>query len=91
MYLYDFYLPDNILYDVKQFHTYFIKSNNNTSFSHTIVVLLQYTLGDTKLLSLDDVQLIESYFDRREHRLNDFLRWMLMTGNFNHSTRNQTL
>jgi len=63
----------------ERYHKHFLENHETRTLDQTISILLEYTIGNTKKISLNEILTIEEFFDRREHIFKEFLQGVLST------------
>ena len=63
----------------KRYHKYFLEHYETRTLDQTISVLLKYAIGDTKKIPMNEIIIIEWFFDRNEHIFSEFLQLVLST------------
>ena len=74
-----FTVPFHLMWYFERYHKHFPEYCETRTINQTISVLLKYTMGDTKKISLNEILAIEEFFDRSEHIFSEFLQVVLST------------
>ena len=65
-----FTAPSHLMEYFQIFHEYFLESR---TLEQTMSILLKYAIGYTKDIPLNEIVMIEEFFDRREYLFSEFL------------------
>ena len=76
---YSFLLPEFFFECIERYHVYH-NPKNGRSFDETVSVILNYVLGYTYKISLQELEVLEAFFEKNEEMLPKILKWVLTTG-----------
>ena len=72
-----FMVPFHLMEYFERYHKHVLEQYKTRTLDQTISVLLEYAIGDTKEISLNEIVTIEKFFDRSEHVFGEFLQGVL--------------
>jgi len=72
-------IPTHQMEYFERYHKQFLEHFETRTLDQTISVLLKYSIGNTKKISLNEIIMIEKFFDRSEHIFNELFQSTLLT------------
>ena len=72
-------IPIHLMEYFERYHKQVLEHFETRTLDQTVSVLLKYTIGDTKKISLNEIIMIEEFFDRSEHIFSELLQSTLLT------------